>query len=222
MNRYANRGSRAPIKRTALLARRATIIESILRFMLRQRVVLSSLNELASAAGMSVSLLLYYFPNREAVHQYLVRAIAGKIIEELNACGFAPPEKRIELLTNYLFDGRAIPRAYGVMAFEQMAWTTRDPKFRGQAKRMVNDLQRSLRELLQGAPMGPEIDVGDAAIIIGSLGMGLFIYSYYQPLTRSHARNIFRRQLLQLAGLDDKGNSAIPPSRSPTSKEAFA
>ena len=53
--------------------------------------------------------------------------------------------------------------------------------------------------------MASSMSVEEAAIIAGSVWMGLFITSYYyDPLTRTRARNIFERVLLQLAGLDGK------------------
>jgi len=203
--------TRAPVlspARTARRGRRAAIIESILRYLLRKGFVSTTLNDLAKAAGMSVSHLLYYFPNKEAVQQQLVTTVVTRILEEMNAYRFAPPEKRIELLADYLFGGGSIPPAYGAMALEQMALTMQDTKFRGQAKKMANALQGYLRDLFQGAPMAPGVSVADAAIIAGSLWMGLFINSYYYaPLTRLRARKIFCQELLELAGLDGKRRS---------------
>lgn len=202
-NRRNNHRPAKSTETTALRGRRTAIVESMLRYLLRKKVSGGSLNDLAKAAGMSVSHLLYYFPNKEAVQQQLVTAIIQQMNNEMNAYRFAPPEKRIQLLADYFFGGASIPPAYRSMVFEQMALTMHNSKFRAQAKRTTNGMQAYLRDLFRGAPMAPSMSTEEAAIIAGALWMGLFITSYYYvPLTKERARKIFARVLLQLGGLD--------------------
>jgi AcrR family transcriptional regulator len=216
------RTSRAPVlstERTALRGRRTAIIDSMLRYLLRKKVATGSLNDLAKAAGMSVSHLLYYFPNKEAVQQQLVATIIEQMNNEMNAYRFAPPEKRIQLLADYFFGGRSIPPAYRSMVLEQMALTMHSTKYRARSKKTASGMQAYLRDLFRGAPMAPSMDVEEAAIIAGSLWMGLFITSYYyDPLTRTRARKIFERVLLQLAGLE--GTQAASDTESLQDRES--
>ena len=124
----------------------------MLRFLLRKNVTNGSLNDLAKAAGMSVSHLLYYFPNKEAIQQQLAATIIQQMNSEMNACRFAPPEKRIQLLADYNFGGRSIPPAYRSMVLEQMALTTHNTKSRAQSKKTASGMQAYLRDLFRGAP----------------------------------------------------------------------
>jgi len=201
------RNHRSPGKATettALRGRRAAIIESMLRYLLRKKASSGSLNDLAKAAGMSVSHLLYYFPNKEAVQQQLVSAIIQQMNNEMNAYRFAPPEKRIQLLADYFFGGPSIPPAYRSMVLEQMALTMNNAKYRTEAKKTTNAMQAYLRDLFRDAPMAPATTIDEAAIVAGSMWMGLFITSYYYaPLTKERARKIFARTLLQLGGLEE-------------------
>jgi len=180
----------------------------MIQHLLQRKIQSTSLNDLAKAAGMSVSHLLYYFPNKEAVQEELTTAIVEQIAGEMNAYRFASPQKRIELLAEYNFDGESIPPAYRAMVLEQMALTMHDAKRRARAKKRANAMQSYLRDLFRGAPMAGSTSVDDAAMIAGALWIGLFITSYYyDPLTRQRARKIFERVLLQLAGLDGRKRS---------------
>ena len=107
VKRRTSRGPVLSTERTALRGRRTAIIDSMLRFLLRKKVATGSLNDLPKAAGMSVSHLLYYFPNKEAVEQQLVATIIEQMNNEMNAYRFAPPQKRM-LPADYFFGGRSI------------------------------------------------------------------------------------------------------------------
>src|ERR1700730_2475734 len=78
-NRRNNHSPAKSTETSALRGRRAAIIESMLRYLLRKKVSSGSLNDLAKAAGMSVSHMLYYFRNKEAVQQQLVFAIMRRM-----------------------------------------------------------------------------------------------------------------------------------------------
>jgi AcrR family transcriptional regulator len=205
-------------ERTGRRARRAEIIETILQSLRSNGVVVNSLNDLARAAEISVSHLLYYFPNKEALQFHLVTAINEQMMEEMDAYRFASPDKRIELLADYYFAGRAIPSAYGAMVFEQMGLTMHNAHYRNHMNKMADSIQAYLQGLFRDAPMARGMGVADAAVIAGALWMGLFVTShYYRPLTRARAHQIFRRILLQLAGLNNtKARKAVSHSRGKT------
>jgi AcrR family transcriptional regulator len=207
-SRRTNRGSVVSNGQASLLSRRTAIIQSMLSYLLRNKIRSGSLYDLAKAAGMSKGRLLYYFSNKETLQGELVASIIDQITHEMNTYRSASPEKRFELLAEYNFGGRSIPPAYTAMVLEQLALTTRNAKLRARSTKKVDVLQSHLRDLFEGAPMAKSMSVEEAAIIAGALWMGLSIASYfYTPLRREQKRRLFQRVLFQLAGLDGNQRS---------------
>jgi AcrR family transcriptional regulator len=163
----------------------------------------TSLTDLAKAAGMSVSHLLYYFPSKEAVLEQLCSGILERIVTEITAYKDEPPEERIHVLVDHVFIRGALPREELGVVFELIALSLHRPKIR----RMLMDYDREMtgyvRDLFTKVPRQPGLTPDDAALMACALWMGLFTNSHYDPaLDDGRARRLFRRSLFAMANLE--------------------
>src|SRR5580693_6776097 len=94
---HANSGAKAGAKSNE---RRADIINALRRRMIEKGYAQTSLANIATAAGMSASHLLYYFPSKEAVLEELCEQVLSRLFQTINASRSEPPEERIHLLVS--------------------------------------------------------------------------------------------------------------------------
>jgi len=210
----AVRGVDRTSDRTSARARRTAIASALQRAMLEKGFSSTSLSDLARAAGMSVSHLLYYFPSKEAVLEHLNTAITDQIANDLVAHRGDPPAQQINNLVDYYFGGRAVPSSYRKLLLQQMAVATHDPALRNRGKQQAARVVGYLEDLFRLSPRLPGLSAQDAGVIAGSLWMGLTVNSFFlDRLTSRRARELLRRAMLYLAGLDEMTPRSKKPAR---------
>lgn len=192
--------------------RRCATIAALHRLILEKGYAGTTLTDLARAAGMSVSHLLYYFPGKEAVLEELCRQICSAILAEITSHRDDLPEERIHVLVDHVFTtGTVTTRSDLGIALELIALSLHKPGLRQILLEYNRAIMDYLTDLFEKVPRAPELDAAEAAEIAGAVWMGLFTDSFYdERLTVSRARRLFRQTLLRLAGL------GAPSAREPS------
>jgi|HubBroStandDraft_1064217.scaffolds.fasta_scaffold28757_2 AcrR family transcriptional regulator len=207
-------GAGRGIDRTAAPDRRTAIANALQRAMLKKGFSSTSLSDLARAAGMTVSHLLYYFPSKEAVLEYLNDAITDHITSELIAHRGDTSAEQINNLVDYYCGGRAVPSSYRKLVLQQMAAATDDPALRNRKKQQAAQVIGYLEDLFRSSPGLPGLSAEDAAVVAVSLWVGLTVNSLFlDGLTSRRARDMLRSAMLVLAGLDEEAPRTKKPAR---------
>src|ERR1700722_13253130 len=87
--------------------RRADIVDALRRRIIEKGYAQTSLADIATAAGISPSHLLYYFPNKEAVLEELCDQVLDRLYQTVNATRNESAEERIHLLVSNVFIARS-------------------------------------------------------------------------------------------------------------------
>lgn len=184
--------------------------------MLEKGYAETSLTDLAKAAHMSVSHLLYYYPSKEAVLLDLSIQVNEQILFDIGAHRSEPPEERIHVLVDNVFVHGAISRGELGLVREIIALSTHRPELRASLEAYSRKLIGYLEDLFSQTPRQPGLSAEDAAEIAGALWMGLVINTDYDArLDNSRARRLFRRSLFSLANLDPARALAVGPAPTP-------
>jgi AcrR family transcriptional regulator len=90
--------------------RRAAIVSALRRCMLEKGYAETSLTDLAKAANMSVSHLIYYYPSKEAALLDLSRQLNEQVLFDVGSHRDEPPQDQIRVLVDNVFVRGAISR----------------------------------------------------------------------------------------------------------------
>jgi AcrR family transcriptional regulator len=198
--------------------RRGAIVAALRRCMLTKGYAETSLTDLANAADMSVSHLLYYYPSKDAVLLDLSDQVNARIWTDVTAFGDEPPEERIHVLVDNVFVRGAFEKSELGLVRELMALSTHRPELQAKLQAYSGKMMGYLEDLFSKVPRQPGLSALDAAEVAGATWIGLVTNSDYdERLNHSRARRLFRRTLLLLANLDpaspQPGGGGAPPRR---------
>jgi|SRR5271166_2917547 len=200
----ARSGARSGAKSTE---RRADIIDALRRSMIEKGYAQTSLADIAAAAGMSASHLLYYFPSKDAVLEELCEQVLGRLYQTVNASRAESPEERIHLLVSNVF--MANPEF--AITVELTALSIHRPVIREKLSKYSRDMREYLADLFAQLPRQPGLSPEDASEIAAGLWEGLFMNSHYEPeLDEGRARSLFRRTLFALGNTGYYGWQSTP------------
>src|ERR1700733_11579488 len=91
--------------------KRSAIVAALRKCMLAKGYAETRLTHLARAARLSVSHLLYYFPNKQVVLEEVCDQITTRILQEITVHRDEPPEERIHVLVDNVFASGAPTRS---------------------------------------------------------------------------------------------------------------
>jgi AcrR family transcriptional regulator len=193
--------------------RRTAIVAALRRCMMSKGYAETSLTDLAKAAQMSVSHLLYYYPGKEAVLLELADQVNARILVDVASNRDEPPEERIHVLADNVFVRGAFARAELVVVRELVALAMHRPELRKHLGEYNTAMMAYLEDLFAKTPRQPGQSAADAALVAAAVWMGLVNNADFEErLTASTARRLFRRTLLSLANL---GAAENPAPKSP-------
>lgn len=197
-----NRQTESAPRETAGAKRRNAIFTALHDCVIEKGYSATSLADVARAAGMSPSHLLYYFPGKDAILVEYFSEMTRRIFARLDALREQPPEQQVDLLATLFFTGKAISRSENGFMLECFGIAVHNKELR-QAKTELDLYCKSyLREFLAKTPCGPA-NAANAAEVAYALLVGLRTATYFdERLEPQLAYRIFRSQLLQISGLD--------------------
>ncbi len=190
------------------------ILRALWRLILKKGYANTSLTEIANKAQISPSHLAYYFRTKEAILLELYRALFNALLAGITTRRDEPPEKQCARLASYAFLEPAIPLKDRSIVLELIGLAVHNPRLRRSTFDYAKQMVTYLRDLFAKTPRAFDLSADDAALLASSLWSGLLTSSYYhKQFDRSHARDLFHRTLLILAGLADNKERSTSSSQ---------
>ena len=91
--------------------RRALILAAYHDCIISKGYAKTTLRDVAQAAEMSASHLLYYFPGKDTMLEHYFENVAQRIVERIESFQTEPPEQQVGLLSELFFAGKGITLA---------------------------------------------------------------------------------------------------------------
>ncbi len=193
--------------------RRAKIVAALKHCMIDKGYAETSLTDLARAADMTVSHLLYYYAGKELVLLDLCDEVTARVLSDVTAHRDEPAEERIHVLVDNVFIRGAVSGPEMGIVRELIALAIHRPELRQRLSEFNRQMLNYLEDLFDKTPRHPGSSAHDAAEIASALWMGLFSnVEFDERLNESLARRLFRRTLLSLANLDSRTSDWSPPA----------
>lgn len=159
----------------------------------------TTLADVARAAGMSPSHLLYYFPGKNAILAQYFAHVTERIIARLEAFRSEAPERQIQLLATLFFAGRGISKSEIGFMLECFGVAVHDRELRQQKTELDRYCKTYLREVFERSPCGPAKAAASAEIAYAML-VGLRTAAYFDDRLRpQQALDMFRDEMLSIA-----------------------
>lgn len=159
----------------------------------------TSLADVARAAGMSPSHLLYYFPGKDAILAQYFAHVTNRIINRLESFRTETSDRQIHLLATLFFAGRGITKAEVGFMLECFGVAVHDPELGRQKTDLDRYCKAYIRELFQNSPCGPA-KAAESAEVAYALLVGLRTAAYFdERLGPQQALEIFRGEMLSIA-----------------------
>ena len=200
-------GALDPRRATGAVARndqrRARIVQALRECMLERGYAGTSLSDIARAAGMTPSHLLYYFKGKDAIVNAYWQTLAEDLLTRLRAIEHEPLERRIDLLTEVMLSGETASWPDLGLFLELCGLAVHQKDLYQTKARFDREFKTWLAQQLEEAPrkIGPYTAM--AAESAYSLLMGLCTSAYFdERLGFERARAILRLTLRQLAGYE--------------------
>jgi AcrR family transcriptional regulator len=190
--------------RSGSLDRRSRIIRAVCRLIETKSALSTSLSDIAREAKMTVSHLVYYFRNKEALLDEVFNSFSASLLSQiaLDWSEGSSPEERCQLLVDNLFLETIEPRLGSAIIFEMIAYAVHSPVCRLTQQKHSEKFASYLREFFDRTPRIGEFSSEESAAILCSLWIGILVFSFFhRPMTRKSARELFRRVMLHFAGI---------------------
>lgn len=186
--------------RAAEKDRRGTIRYGLYRCIRDKGYAATSLADVAAAAGLSPSHLLYYYESKEAVLEDLFAVATRHLLDDLAALPWDDARAAFDALADYYFDGKAFSRTELATMLQFWGLSTHYPRIREIKAGFDDDLRARLAETFARTRRPPGLSAGDAAEVAYALLSGLLTVTYSSDLDPARARSLFRRTLSRLSG----------------------
>ncbi|MEX2205890.1 MAG: TetR/AcrR family transcriptional regulator [Myxococcota bacterium] len=200
-------GALDPRRATTAVARndqrRARIVQALRECMLARGYAGTSLSDIARAAGMTPSHLLYYFKGKDAIVNAYWQTLAEDLLTRLRAIEHEPLERRIDLLTEVMLSDETASWPDLGLFLELCGLAVHQKDLYQTKARFDHEFKSWLAQQLDEAPrkLGPYTAM--AAESTYALLMGLCTSAYFdERLGYERARAILRLTLRQLAGYE--------------------
>jgi AcrR family transcriptional regulator len=184
--------------------RRAQILAAFHDCIISKGYAKTTLRDVAQAADMSASHLLYYFPGKDTMLERYFENVAQRIIERIESFQTESPEQQIDLLADLFFAGKGITRSEIGFMLECFGVAVNDKPLRREKTKLDRFCKTYLKKLFEQSPCGPDSARAYAEISYAML-IGLRTAAYFDKrLGLPRARRLFHNQMLNLAGFSQQ------------------
>ncbi len=181
--------------------RRRTILKALHDCVIEQGYPKTTLANVAHAAGMSPSHLLYYFSGTDAILAYYFADVARRIVERLEGFRSEDPEKQIHLLAELFFAGKGISKSEVGFMLECFGVAVHDKQLHSEKAALDRYCKAYLQELFERSPHGV-FKARESAELAYAMLVGLRTAAYFDAqLGPDQARQLFDTEMLDLAHL---------------------
>jgi len=184
--------------------RRARILEAFHDCIIDKGYAKTTLRDVASAADLSASHLLYYFPGKDSILEHYFHDVAMRIEDRIDSFRSRQPVNQVELLTDLFFAGKGITRSEIGFMLECFGVAVHDKKLRNQKKKLDRFCKAYLAGLFADLSAGTAKAEAHAEIAYALL-IGLRTAAYFDKrVDLSTARRLFHEEMLNLAGIRER------------------
>ncbi|MEJ8568600.1 TetR/AcrR family transcriptional regulator [Elongatibacter sediminis] len=181
--------------------RRDRILNGFRKCIIHKGYSKTTLRDVAKAADMSASHLLYYFSGKDAILQHYFDNVSERIRQRIDSFRDEEPERQFELLADLFFAGRGITNSETGFMLECFGVAVHDPQLHNEKAELDRFCKDYLQCLFAQLPRTRD-DAPDHAEIAYSLLIGLRTAAFFdQRLSLSNARRLFREGVMRQAGL---------------------
>ncbi len=180
--------------------RRVRILAAFHECIISKGYAKTTLRDVARAAEMSASHLLYYFPGKDTILEHYFENVAQRIVGRIESFRTESPEKQIDLLADLFFAGKGITRSEIGFMLECFGVAVHDKQLRRDKKELDRVCKAYLKDLFEQSACDPKNAEAYAEISYAML-IGLRTAAYFDKrLGLPKARKLFHKQMLNLAG----------------------
>lgn len=198
--RASTRHAAAPLELRGEKRRRA-ILEALHQCVIEKGYAKATLANVARAAGMSPSHLLYYFPGTDGILASYFANVAGRIVARLEEFRTESPERQIHLLSELFFAGKGITKSEIGFMLECFGVAVHDKRLHGEKAELDRYCKAYLQQLFVKSPCGAS-RARDSAEVAYAMLVGLRTAAYFdERLGPRHARRLFHSEMRNLANL---------------------
>lgn len=184
--------------------RRSRILEAFHDCIIDKGYAKTTLRDVAGAAGISASHLLYYFPGKDSILEHYFEEVAVRIVDRIESFRNEEPVRQVGLLADLFFAGKGITRSEIGFMLECFGVAVHDKVLRKQKRKLDRTCKAYLAELFSQFPSGSDRSEVHAEIAYASL-IGLRTAAYFDKrVTLATARRLFHDEVLTLAGMRDR------------------
>jgi len=184
--------------------RRARILAAFHDCIISKGYAKTTLRDVAKAADMSASHLLYYFPGKDTMLERYFENVSQRIVERIESFQAESPQQQIDLLADLFFAGKGITRSEIGFMLECFGVAVHDKPIRRDKKKLDRFCKSYLQDLFEQSPCGPDSARAYAEISYAML-IGLRTAAYFDKrLGLPRARRLFHNQMSNLAGFDQE------------------
>lgn len=195
------RHSAPPTLRVRGKKRRKRILEALHDCVIEQGYSKTTLADIARAAGMSPSHLLYYFSGKDDILEQYFEIVATRIRERIDGFRGESVKRQIDLLAELFFAGKGITRSEIGFMLECFGVAVHDPTLHREKADLDKFCKAYLRELFK-ASSGGTTTAKDAAELAYAILIGLRTAAYFdQRLKLPQALRLFHTEVSNLAGV---------------------
>lgn len=182
--------------------RRKQILKSLHDCILKNGYAKTTLADIAEAAEMYPSHLLYYFKGKDAILEHYFQKVSNQILERIESFRSKSIESQIDQLSELFFAGGGITKSEIGFMLECFGVAVND-KVLGQEKSQLDQKCKIyLTELFSQAKTGTRTESRDAAEVTYALLIGLRSAVYFDDnISLSDAHRLFRTSVKSMAGL---------------------
>jgi AcrR family transcriptional regulator len=175
--------------------RRRAIFKALHACVIEKGYSKTMLADVARAAGMSPSHLLYYFRGRDAILQHYFSDVVQRIIARMESFRHEPAERRIERLADLFFGGTSVDKSEIGFMLECFGVAVHDKQLQHQKAVVDRFCKAYLQELFESSSCG-KARARDSAEVAYAMLVGLRTASYFdERLSPRHTRAIFRNEM---------------------------
>jgi AcrR family transcriptional regulator len=184
--------------------RRARILAAFHDCIISKGYAKTTLRDVAKAADMSASHLLYYFPGKDTMLEQYFENVAQRIVERIESYQTESPQDQIALLADLFFAGKGITRSEIGFMLECFGVAVHDKPIRRDKKKLDRFCKSYLQQLFEQSPSGPDSAAAYAELSYAML-IGLRTAAYFDKrLGIPRARRLFHNEMMHLAGFDQE------------------
>jgi AcrR family transcriptional regulator len=194
---------RAPSKGRRGKQRRRRIFQSLHDCILAKGYVRTTLADIAEAADMTPSHLLYYFKGKEDILAQYFQNVAVRFLNRLEEITAEQGRHQVLALADFWFRGETSTKQEIGFMLECFGAAVHDEALKVTKAEFDVSCKEYLKRIFEDAPKTPATGVKDAAELAYAMMIGLRSAVYFDDaIGLEEAHRLFRRSMLSMCGYD--------------------